>query len=415
VSQPAPASAAQDSERQLIEKDREIKRKVRAWRWTLSQISKREKATMFFDVPLDRTPPNIAYDRPFGARTMTAIADSADRRWKQINGIQTFARSQTRKSQEEVTEALKWLATLPDDQFNRLYAGKSTLADLDPQTQDLMRGLAGWEPDMSFALLGKSDATQVRLIVGPKFSYTDPKTGAAKQMTIPMGLKPADPKPNPGVGRAPEAQPLDKPTDGPLKFNEGEILQLSEIAARAADAFHVAYAVDARIAENRYFISGSYTKTDFEAVLEKVTTVPPVRVRPPHPDHASELALLRSRILGTDHGTVDVSILRGGIRFKGSEDLGAFNQKYGATEELSATDFLQQKSMMASDLCQGKPGLALFFERIGVAPNTMLSLDANFGLGFQTSGIHVASRGSATIDGQPAPLYGPNEIMIGLQ
>jgi len=244
---PAPASAAQDAERQLIEKDRELQRKIRAWQWTLSQISKREKATMFFDVPLDRTPPNIAYEGPFGARTMTAIADSADRRWKQVNGIQTFARSQTRISQEQIAAALKWLATLPDDQFNRLYAGKSTLADLDPQTQDLMRGLAAWEPDMSFVLLGKSDTTQVRLILCPKISYTDPKTGAVKQMTIPMRLKPVDLKPKQAARPLLELQPLDKSQDGPLKFEGGVVLPLSEIAARAKDAFHTAYDVDARI------------------------------------------------------------------------------------------------------------------------------------------------------------------------
>jgi len=70
---------------------------------------------------------------------------------------------------------------------------------------------------------------------------------------------------------------------------------------------------------------------------------------------------------------------------------------------------------MAADLCNGKPGLSHFMQRIGVSPNTVLSLDANFGLGFQTSGIHIVSHGSASVDGQSAPLYGPNEIMIGLQ
>src|SRR5438067_820976 len=43
-------------------KEKEIERKLRLWSWWLSQLTKREKAALFLDVPLDSNPPIMDYD-----------------------------------------------------------------------------------------------------------------------------------------------------------------------------------------------------------------------------------------------------------------------------------------------------------------------------------------------------------------
>lgn len=405
VPNPAPKS---------FDKDVALKAKIRIWGWTLTQIAKREGATMFVDVPLDLDPPNITYDKPYGVAAMMALANSSDRVWKETASVQTFTRSAVRKSTAQVTAALEWLGVLPDDEFGRLLGGEVALSDLDPQTRDIMLGLAGWEPDMSFTLLGKLDSTQVQLRMCPKVRFTDPKTGAPKDLRISSYPKRNALKPrNAGIDLT--YGPLDKPTSGALKFGTGEILTLLEVVRRAGDVFHITYEVDSRVGENRYFLSGSYNKEVFEEVLSKVSTVPQVRVKQLKPDRAGNLALVRSRILGREHGTLDVTRLRDPLQFRGSDEIEQFNQKYGSSEELSANDFLGGKSMLASDLCMGMPGLSLFLQQQGIAPNTMLNLDVDFALDFQAPGNHIVSHGYGVVDGEKVPMWAPNQSAIMLQ
>src|SRR4051812_8867053 len=65
--------SVQDPAQDLIDRDKVLKRKIRLWEWTLTQIAKRENASIFMDVPLDRDPPDIAYNRPLGINTMKAL------------------------------------------------------------------------------------------------------------------------------------------------------------------------------------------------------------------------------------------------------------------------------------------------------------------------------------------------------
>jgi len=208
---------------------------------------------------------------------------------------------------------------------------------------------------------------------------------------------------------------LDKPAGGALKFGDGEILTLLELVKRASDAFHVPYSADARIGDNRYFLSGSYNKEDFEKAMAAVTTVPPVGIKDIRPDRTGDLALLRSRLLGLDPAALDVTALRDSLRIGSSDQKAQLDQKFGATEELSAADFLNGKSVSAAQLCQGKPGLSFFLQQQGIAPGAMLTLYSDLALDFEAPGMHIVSHGYNLVDGEKRPMWSPNQSAVTLK
>lgn len=406
--------AAQSSTMMQNGRNKETERKLRIWTWSLSQIAAREKANLFVDVSLDSTPPYAGYDKPCGVAAMKALARAVKRTWKQIDGIQTFSRMGVWSQKEEIAAALSWVNSLTPEHFSELMGGTITLDQLDESQQDLMQSLNGWEPDMNFALLGKSQTQQIRLTLSPKVQYRDPQTGELKTISLPCrperalsgkAAKPSEP-----------THALGSPEVGELDFGKGVTLSLTNIVDKAQKAYSVRYIVDERVANTWYFVSGRYSRKGFEQALANVSMVPPVRLmQTARSDRHGDLAALRERLKGEGKQKLDVTRLRDNIQKRGSDDIDLLNQKYGKKEEMESEDFLQGKTVRCSDLCQGKPGLTAYFENNGLKPDTLLTLSADFVLAIQSEGKHLMSNGYSEVDGQPVPTYALNETLIGLE
>jgi hypothetical protein len=391
---------------------RALQRKTKVWQICLSALTKRENAALLFDVDPDAIPPTLRIDKPFGVETMKAMGRSCRRVWKQVGGVQTFSRVDVPRGADQVAAAFSWIESLGDDQFKQLASSSMQLSDLDDQARDLIGDLAGWDPDVSLALVGQSSATQVRLVVRPMLIVTDPQTGAKNELEIPS--RPGRTSQKAHLADTP--QPLATPATGPLKFGQGVVLDLTTLMERAGKVFGVQYAVDGRILHNAYFISGSYDRESFEQAIGRVTTVPAVRVRAGrHRNFGSDAAELRRRIAGLAPDTIDVTELRRSIPMSGSADIDRINQQFGSQEELESSDFLQGKTETAGQLAEGKPGLTAFLQSRGVPLTSTVTLEAQFTLAILGDGMHQSSLASAQIDGTSVPVSSPDYALIGLE
>jgi len=404
-----------DRPHQLLEQEALLNKRIAQWQRALSLIAKHENAAMFMDVPLTDVPPNVSYDKPAGANAMTALANATRRIWKQESGVQTFARENPHRGTAQVNAALAWFTTLPESEFRRILDGSMFLSETDPDTSDLLKQLGGWEPDMNFVLVDKSDSTQVRLALSPKLRFTDPMTGVTREIQVPY--RPERNLHVPAPAKHPTAQKnLDPPCTGALDFGDGVIITLADLTKRAGTVFKVRYSVDARISDNRYFLSGSFDIKSFTLALDRVSTVPAVTIyKDGRADRRSDIALLKSRIKEAGAGMIDVTRLRDQLRLNSSAAIEVVNQQFGVSEQLNAADFIQGSTMRASDLSQGRPGLSAFLLGQGVSPSTMVTLDADFMLAIQSDGTHLMSGGTSSIDGETVTSSSPNETLVGLE
>ncbi len=403
----AAAVGPSERARQLLQEEEALKARLARWKAALAQVCKTENAAILFDIPLDLNPPNTRYGKQFGGYAMLALADSTGREWRQLSGVQTFSAARPHANVKQVTEALNWINTLPENEFKRLLVGSTAISDLDPDVGKLIRQMGAWEPDMGFALLDHGQDAQIRVQVSPRIRFTDPKTGSERTLPIPVHYPRG--KRDGSIQKA-ITSPLDPAPKGKLDFGTGSILKLGELAFQAGVTFKVKYAVDARIADNRYFVSGSYDEPSFTKALEAAATVPPVVIdRGTKPDRKSDLALLRSRILGTGGSKLDFTSLRDRLGLTNSSQYDLLNQQFGASEQMDASAFLNGTTMSASDLDKGMPGLTAFLQSMGVPQNAVLTLDTDIILSIQADGQHLMSNGSYTVDGQTYPAWEANE------
>jgi hypothetical protein len=378
---------------ELLKGETDAKQRIARWEKSLSELSKRENATIFMALDTSGDPPNMKCEKPYGEAAMKALSMATRTQWKQMYGVQTFSLMPLSKIRERTAAALDWIATLPDPAFRRLCSGKTKLSEIDSDGQDLMLELAAFEPDVAFALLDHADSIIMQVQICPKVRYAGPIAGAIKEVSI-GGYSLHDyPVPHPD-GIAPTV--LERSPRGPLKFGDGIVLTLRELAERARSTFGLIYEYDWRIADSRYFLCGSFDKFSFEKALDVVTNVPRVLPRRPgSPDMSADLALLRARMRQTGPPKIDVSQLRMMIRVSSSADIDLINQQFGPTEQIDAASFLDGAVISAGSLCRNMPGLSTYMDSQGITPDMMLTLDADFGLMIGMDGVHAYSRGGS--------------------
>jgi hypothetical protein len=344
---------------------------------------------------------------------MRALGSALGLVWQEVRGVQALFPVEG-KSSADLAAAVAWATSLGPAEQQRLIRGEMKLSETDPKTQDHLLGLMAWEPDNSFAVLDQGGDAGVRLALEAAVEFTDPKTGARVRQTIGGQSFPVKAALKTAVAK-PLVTPVGRPQPGALDFGEGEVLTLRELAERGQDAFAVRYLVDRRVAKNHYFVNGRMDRQAFEAALERVTAVPPVRPSLTRPLASEDLAKeLFAGAPATDTA-IDVTRLRDRFAFANSQGQEGVNGRFGATEQLPAADFLGGKTTTVAQLSEGRPGLTTFFAQKGLSPQTPVTLIATPVLVIACEGMHPMSNGSTSVNGQSTPAWMPNMAIITLR
>ena len=391
---------------------REKKQRLRLWQDYLSQIVAKKKATLFFDVPADVQPPTIVVAKSSGTAAMKTLALGTRHTWQQINGVQTFARTNGDFTQAGINKAFAWVHGLQGDKKAALLSGKMGISQLSPDDRNLvLRLVSTTDKETALALSDAGNNVGLGITFNPSLEYTDPKTGEKKEITLRTNNFAKVDVPSTAPTDAPDtlSSKLDAAPEGELNFGKGAVKTLKEITTQAHDTFGVFYVVDDRVAENDYFVSGNYSQKDFEEILKRVTTVPPVVALPPKAAAAKMLSEYQDAFAGT---SVDVTGFRGDIA-RGTDDLNAMRSQYGDKETIPANDFLQGRTVSVSDLAANRPGLAAHLATLGVPPGARVTLHASLLLAIKAEGWHPIE-GTFTVGGQPASGSSPNQALFGL-
>jgi hypothetical protein len=168
-----------------------------------------------------------------------------------------------------------FLKSLGVTETSRLSQGRLEFSSLPSSLQARLRfAIATLGSGLGDSMLAQyPDRIGMRLVFEPVATVkARTNDGTVTLMLLPE--KTPVPVPPDVQGRDPD--PIGRPQDGTLDFQDGSILSLQEIMDRAEITFGKAFSYDRRIAQTRYFVCGTFTEPRFLKVIEAVTAPMPI-------------------------------------------------------------------------------------------------------------------------------------------
>lgn len=315
------------------------------------------------------------WDRPYGVPAMRLLARATGTYWSQVDGVQVFSAVGDRHERfgPVFFDALR---ALDDGALERLVSGEANLSDFGPLMDSVAETIA-IDPAMAGVFLSRGSSTSIQLKVRPRASFTDPKTG--EQRTISLARKDEEPF----FTEEKEGEPLypyvpleSRRAEGPLDFGEGEVITVYQFKEKAEEAFGARYLLDGRIGSTLVFARGRMTQETFEKVYLKVgAATPPVRRPDTERVERGELAeWLRA------HRDV----------------LSAFEGMDG----LSPSDAVEGATLSASELASASPEMAALLAARGVPPDASLQLGVELMFVFDPGGFRDVLPPQVTLEGK---------------
>lgn len=315
------------------------------------------------------------WDRPYGVPAMRLLARATGTYWSQVDGVQVFSAVGDRHERfgPVFFDALR---ALDDGALERLVSGEANLSDFGPLMDSVAETIA-IDPAMAGVLLSRGSSTSIQLKVRPRASFTDPKTG--ERRTISLARKDEEPF----FTEEKEGEPLypyvpleSRRAEGPLDFGEGEVITVYQFKEKAEEAFGARYLLDGRIGSTLVFARGRMTQETFEKVYLKVgSATPPVRRPDTERVERGELAeWLRA------HRDV----------------LSAFEGMDG----LSPSDAVEGATLSASELASASPEMAALLAARGVPPDASLQLGVELMFVFDPGGFRDVLPPQVTPEGK---------------
>jgi len=348
-------------------------RKVK-WEHALQPIARREGASLFFDVNLALPPPIMQEDRPYGTLAMRRLGELMKRRWRQIDGIQVF----TRSDENDPTDyryfdehILDWLQSLSPQDRTALTQGKLPLSRVDPVTRE---SIVSWainlNPGMAATFLERGDEAGLGMAFNPTIEWQDLKTGEHRWWTIELS-RPSVTLAGGSSGAAPAAFPseapraLDRPAPGQLDFGPGQVLELKDILKRAEAVYGIRYNSDLRLAHATFFVNGRFSRATLADVLKAATAVLPAAESTSH--HGDWGATRIASLLTDDFP----GLLQDPLMYQPHPDDPA------VPLPISSSAFQEQQTATVAEIAGITP-LLQELERLGLTPDSVVDLRPAF-------------------------------------
>jgi len=254
-----------------------------AWLSALRTVARVERASLCVDVDESVRPAALLYERPDGERGLDRVAVALGRSRSVVEGVQVFSRRLDADGMSRYTaheHAMGFLKSLGVTETSRLSQGTLDFSSLPSPVQARLRyAIATLGNGLGDSMLAQyPDRIGMRLVFEPVATVrAQTNDGTVTLMLLPEKT----PVPVPPATQVRAVDPLGRPLDGALDFQDGSILSLREIMDRAEITFGKAFSYDRRLSQTRYFVSGTFTEPRFLKVIEAVTL--PMPVEPLYP------------------------------------------------------------------------------------------------------------------------------------
>jgi hypothetical protein len=364
-SQNAPITTVQEPKPDEVEG-----RQRQVWEGVLKAVAKIEGVAMFFDVSPGNRPPE-GYEVKLGRTGLEMLATLTIRSYKEIDGVQVFARDLDPKKRKlfrsHVNQLAEFLEGMPPELVTRILGSGLPISQIPDEKKWFLRfALGDYSTIGGGAALSNWDKTILRIRPAAAMTYTNPKTGRQHLSTLQA-------KPDPdtlsdaeieaalkGASRLKEGKPFLKEPTGPLKYEEGKLLKLGDLLTEAQAKFDVYYLADGRLTDNYVFIKGTFDRAVFESCLRAIAQAPPAQAISLDP---------RDQKRGFEQ------MIGGSLKALEQSDL-ADTTESGVTMR----DAINGKSLRLGDFVAGHTGNRQMLEKMGVSMNTNIKLVPAFRL-----------------------------------
>ena len=261
-----------------------------AWLSVLRTVARVERASLCVDVDESDRPAALLYERPDGERGLDRVAVALGRSRSVVEGVHVFGRRMVTDDLRRFSaheHAMGFLKSLGVTETSRLSQGTLEFSSLPSSLQARLRyAIATLGSGLGDSMLAQyPDRIGMRLVFEPVATVkAQTNDGIVTLMLLPERT----PVPVPLATQIRDLDPLGRPMDGALDFEDGSILNLQEIMDRAEITFGKAFSYDRRLSQTRYFVSGAFTESRLLKVIEAVTA--PMPVEPLYPFVAADFA-----------------------------------------------------------------------------------------------------------------------------
>lgn len=241
-----------------------------------------------------------AYDGSGDALTLEKYAVQVHRTYAWVPGVHVFRYPKSNEVRSSVDAIKSAIALLPSGELDKAFSSGLSLSDLPDSLRKQLIVAVATMPSTANELEGLGPRGMLKLSFGAVASYKTPDGKTHNESLYsggtrfpPSVLEAAKKK---GSIAMTKNDPNLASDSGPLDYGEGELATLAEIATRAQTQFGRSYAVDPRLADERFFVRGSLSKGGFEAAFSELTRTDDFLQSP---DEAARqfLSLVKTRFL----------------------------------------------------------------------------------------------------------------------
>lgn len=362
------------------------------WKRLLSQVSKTEDITVLFDLNEFVRPPDLPASKG-GELTMRLLAATSVREWRNVDNVQLFVRRYPGRPGSAPTSAqvlLGWLTGLSADELRNLLNGNFYADTLPESLRARILECFAFEAGFASAVANSEAGIRMRLMFCPAIEYTDPKTG--RKAVRPLHLEYDRMHEHKPSSRHASVARLPKPHEGPLNYEDGDVMTLARLIEDAERVFKDTYYIDGRLRSSRVFVRGSFTKASFDAALKELTTVAPAEPATLVP--APHEAVIKDLMMGPLSALLT-------------------SPQATAVPGIDPSDYLNDKAIRLSTLEAAAPEIAQFLKaRSGLSDGSQVRLRVGLYLTADAGGTRPSGVVSRNLYGDPIPVGIRNVIGV---
>lgn len=221
-------------------------------------------------------PPLPAVEK--GRLQVLVAAQAGRRRWEQVGDVQVFCRRSEDafgSSRRDARTALGYLASLPDSDLRLMSEGEFFDDRIPPEIREQVLMAITPSPSDLPNTLGPTSRTRLQLDLTLSIEIPSKSGGKSSWQSIPVRFAPST-EPHPPaskVAKVDKTEPLRRSEKGPIVFEPGQVMKLSELIGKMRPHLTKPITYDFRLAESYYYVGGKFTETGLIDALKRVTKV----------------------------------------------------------------------------------------------------------------------------------------------
>ncbi|MCH8979909.1 MAG: hypothetical protein IH945_11810 [Armatimonadetes bacterium] len=293
---------------------------------------------------------------------MSAVAMEGGYDWRQIDGVQVFIQK----------PIFSWTGGLPASKGIHSLANSMTPSmryslvnegvlfdELSEYQRDLLSPIWKGQRGLARQILMRSGETRIKISFNPSIVYQDDR-GYEFNLALNTDVDGDSYAPEPNLDQA-ASNGLELHSPGQLDFGRGKTMTALDIVIEATREFGVRYSIDSRIANAKFFVSGSMDQVVWEKVLPIMTDTKP-----------GKRSFSESEATGGVVGAITALLLE---------------LAQNPDERLDM--HMNGGRMTAAKLQSMNPSLAARFKQLGISPTSLLDLTYGINLEIQAPGYRL--------------------------